>query len=245
MSEPHPTPPALGEGQIQAVPEFNGYLATLVAAYQISVAIFAGFFAIDFVFGDKSIASSLLPILTPAFDKPMSGPFVLTVSGAVIGMIMRGLYFLQYYAAERRVFSAQYIGSYLLSPFAVSLMGVASFALVQGGLIVFSPQGGAMPDDNEAAMGTLNHMAYLSLGILSGFAWENLMARLTQAAGNVFGTEKRRVTKGKHPLDSDAGTQQGNDGARASPLPADGVENNRAIPDPNAPEAKPEDDAKA
>jgi len=114
--------------------------------------------------------------------------FISCISGAGVGAVLIGLFYLQSYAAERGVFSRRYFASYLLAPLAIPLIGAAAFALILGGLVVFASGG-----TNSQA----NPLAFFIIGVVAGMGRENLMYRLEDVANSTFGLKKRKVSQGK------------------------------------------------
>lgn len=108
--------------------------------------------------------------------------FVYTTCGAVLGALILSLHGLHKYAVVLGRFRIRFSGSYLLGPWAAGLIGIATYAMLRGGLLVFGT------DDGQP--GGSSCFAFLALGIMTGFAWERMLARIDDAARQVFGSRK-------------------------------------------------------
>lgn len=115
-----------------------------------------------------------------AHDLAAIQSFGYTALGAVIGAAILSLYGLHQHAAMKADFRSSYLGSYVVGPWASAFLGVAAYALVRGGLLVFGGSGevdGATPS---------TQLAYLALGILTGFAFDRVLAKMNDLAEQVF-----------------------------------------------------------
>jgi hypothetical protein len=137
------------------------------------------------VWGDRlSILRFLFPGIT--FDAGRLAtvkPVTYMVVGAVLGGVILSFQGLHIHAAQLRNFRPSFSGSYLIGPWAAGLLGIAVYALVRGGVLVF---GGT----SSAPTSTASRFAYLGLGFLTGFAWNKLLAKLNSVAVQLFATER-------------------------------------------------------
>lgn len=233
-------------------PQANDYTrrmaaALFCAAYQLSIGLLAAWVVIDQVFGGRALMGAITgetPAEAVAGAPGLLASMIVCVAGSIIGGVMNGLFYLQYYAAERGQFEYRFVGSYLMAPIAIGLIGLTAFALVTGGIIVFA----TAPSETNAVFTDVNLMAYLALGIISGIAWQNIMARVQEAAENIFGKKRRAVSRGQmgkpdeegsHPTEEREGagtiapetTERA--GLRTVPRPAStlpGVDENERVP---------------
>jgi hypothetical protein len=107
-----------------------------------------------------------------------------TVVGSIIGAVLRSLQGLHQHGAVHRTFQTSYAGSYLLGPWAAALLGLAAYALVRGGLFVFGGLG-QVEEPTEAT-----YLAYLGLGVLTGYAWNKVLVKVGDIAEQLFGSSK-------------------------------------------------------
>jgi hypothetical protein len=106
--------------------------------------------------------------------------FAYATGGAVLGAIILCFRHL-YKHARHRTFRACYVGFYLFGPWSAALLGLTSYMLARGGLLVFA--GG----NEQAALSETSVYAYFALGILSGFGHERMLARVNSLAKQIFG----------------------------------------------------------
>lgn len=59
--------------------------------------------------------------------------------------------------------------------------------MLRGGLLVFGTDSGA---SGGAAIDNGSSYAFLAIGIMTGFAWERMLARIDDAARQLFGSTK-------------------------------------------------------
>ncbi|MEL6567119.1 MAG: hypothetical protein AAFQ22_01795 [Pseudomonadota bacterium] len=126
-----------------------------------------------------------------------------TSFGAVIGATLISLKGLHRYVSEKGDLRPSYIGSYVIGPWGAGVLGFSVFALVQGGLLAFSTSDSAA-DQREAA--------YLALGILAGFGWRSVGAKIEEVIETLFSTKKSVRTTPSSGASSDS----------ESPPPTDG-----------------------
>lgn len=195
MTTPDGVPP---DETVADVPDNTRRMAAALfcAVYQLVIGLLAAWVVIDQIFGARLLTTAIAG--ETLAESTQGGPgllasMIVCVAGSMIGGVMNGLFYLQYYAAERGLFEYRFIGSYLLAPFAIGLIGLTAFALVTGGIIVFA----TAPSESNAVFTDVNLMAYVALGIISGIAWQNIMARVQDAAENIFGRKRRAVSRGQ------------------------------------------------
>ncbi|MGH6943050.1 MAG: hypothetical protein ACREH6_02365 [Geminicoccaceae bacterium] len=109
--------------------------------------------------------------------------FAYATGGAVLGAVILSFRGLHKYAVVLRTFHVAYSGSYLLGPWASGLLGITTYAMLRGGLLVFA--GG-----EQGALSETSVYAYLALGIVTGFSWERMLARIDDLAKQIFGSRK-------------------------------------------------------
>lgn len=89
------------------------------------------------------------------------------------------------YAVHAPVFHPRMIGSYIIGPLAVVGLGIGAFVLIRAGMFVF---GGVAVVQN---LTPANEISFVALGILVGFAWHHVLAKLEQLSTEMFAS---RVT---------------------------------------------------
>ncbi|MDD7965896.1 hypothetical protein [Actinomycetospora lemnae] len=157
------------------------WVPILLGVYLLIVAVLSGRLLIDVwarnfalyrsLLGTESLTGSQVAVVTP---------LTYTVVGGVFGAVIVSFQGLHLHAAVRRNFQTSYGGSYLVGPWVAALIALAAYALVKGGLLVFS--GG----DTSNASSTSSNWAFLSLGILTGFSWLKVLQKLNSLADQFF-----------------------------------------------------------
>ena len=106
--------------------------------------------------------------------------FAYATGGAVLGAIILCFRHLYKHATER-TFRACYVGFYLFGPWSAALLGITSYMLARGGLLVFT--GGS----EQGALSETSVYAYFALGILTGVGHERMLERVNSLAKQIFG----------------------------------------------------------
>ncbi len=114
-------------------------------------------------------------------DKGFLKTLTYTIAGSMIGAVIISFQGLHRHGAVERDFRASYVGSYLIGPWAASLLGVVVYGLVRGGLFLF---GGSSDLDGPSQA---TQFGYLGLGALTGFAWEKVLRKMGELADQVLG----------------------------------------------------------
>jgi hypothetical protein len=117
-----------------------------------------------------------------------------TVIGSLLGATILSFRGLHIHGAERRDFQASFSGSYIIGPWAAALLGLAGYALIRGGLLVF---GGTA---NTGQTSPASHYAYLGFGFLTGFAWNKVLSKLDAISANFFAVEQPAATRYTHSI---------------------------------------------
>lgn len=182
QSEPQTEPPLKGSGSMSTR---DGAIAAALGVYllicsgltlQLLAHVWSGSLdLLQVLFFGLALDESHLSALQP---------FSYAACGAVLGAIILSFRGLHKHAVVQRSFRSSYSGSYLIGPWAAGLLGVTTYVMLRGGLLVFGGEQGTA--DETAAH------AYLALGILTGFSWERMLARIDDAARQLFG---RRVPR--------------------------------------------------
>jgi len=135
--------------------------------------------------GSLALVQTLFPgALLEEAHLPEIQPFTYAACGAVLGAIMLCFRGLHKHAVVQGTFRSSFSGSYLLGPWAAGLIGIAMYAMLRGGLLAFGGEQAA-PDAGGAH-------AYLALGIMTGFSWERMLARIDDGARQMFGSRRLR-----------------------------------------------------
>jgi len=127
--------------------------------------LFCGVAALYFVIDTWSNQFFVLRYFFPALDvenidTSFLKTFLYTIAGSVIGAVIISFQGLHEHGAVRGSFKASYVGSYLIGPWAASLLGLAVYGLIRSELFIF---GGVseIDDPNEATQ-----FGYLGIGFL-------------------------------------------------------------------------------
>jgi hypothetical protein len=113
--------------------------------------------------------------------------FAYATGGAVLGAII--LCFRHLHKHVRHgTFRACYVGFYLFGPWSAALLGITSYMLARGGLLVFA--GG---NEQAVPLSETSVYAYFALGILTGFGHERMLAKVNSLAKQIFGDRPKSV----------------------------------------------------
>jgi hypothetical protein len=112
-----------------------------------------------------------------------------TMLGASLGACLLSFLGLFQYAVTSATFVPRFLGSYLIGPVAVVFLGLAVFILARAGLFVF----GNVSDTTKIT--TSNELSFLGLGILIGFSWNHVLAKIAEIGAQVFASTKQISTR--------------------------------------------------
>jgi hypothetical protein len=111
------------------------------------------------------------------------------VTAAFLGAVLLNLVGLHIHAAVLKDFEVEFIGSYLLGPFAAGLLAIGLFAVLQGGLLVLG-SGTQAPQTGTELRLVLFHAA---VGLLTGLAFDTVVLKLDGIARELFGQNNSSV----------------------------------------------------
>ena len=150
----------------------------LLGLYNLSCALIGGL-----LFFDTAAHNYSLWIFFSANTESTSltiAPLMYTISGSLIGASILCLKGLHRYAVLEKKFNAVYFGSYVLGPWAASVVGIVVFCSVKVGLFVFGNKA-SITDDSQQT-----DFTYFLIGFLSGFSWEKALEKLNRLANELF-----------------------------------------------------------
>lgn len=107
-------------------------------------------------------------------------------AGSTLGAVLHSLVGLHLHAVVLRNFAPRFTGSYLIGPFAAALLGIALFALLQGGLLLLGGSAATSPSENEVRRLVL---FYVAVGVLTGLAFDSVVLRFDGVARQIFGDD--------------------------------------------------------
>lgn len=108
--------------------------------------------------------------------------------GAMLGACVLGFVGLFKHAVTTAGFNPRFLGSYLLGPLAVILLGLIAFVLVRTGLLAFGGPDGPLSPSLVA------RLSYTALGILVGFSWQRMIARVATVTSQFLSADRLRAT---------------------------------------------------
>jgi hypothetical protein len=159
-------------------------LVLFLGVYLLGCGAASAYIVIDSWSGSFLVWEWLFPALDPQnLDQGFLKTFSYTVAGSIIGAVMISFKGLHEYGAVQGSFVLRYTPSYLVGPWIASLMGIAVYGLVRGGVFIFAGAG-EIESPNEATQ-----LGYLGLGVVVGFAWDKVLTKLESAADQVLGME--------------------------------------------------------
>jgi hypothetical protein len=172
---------------IEPHPKQHAAVPIALGIYLIVVAFLSGLLLIDVWSTRFAFFKLLLGVgqLTASQARVVT-PLTYTVVGAVFGAVILSFQGLHLYAAVKRTFATSYGGSYLIGPWVSALIGLAAYALVKGGLLVFS-SGEASSNPTSSS-----NWAFLALGILTGFSWLKVLQKLQSLSDQFFAVARPR-----------------------------------------------------
>jgi cystathionine beta-lyase family protein involved in aluminum resistance len=159
------------------------FIGFLLGVFTIAIAAGTGIALYDVWFNSFGIFKTV-GMMLPANPDAVRDIRVLTMSGlgATMGACLMNLLGLYKHAVLRRDFGLEFVGSYLLGPFAVILLGFAVFVLVRAGLFAF----GGVSD--LSAISPANEVSFMALGILTGYSWDHVLLKIQRIAKEMFAT---------------------------------------------------------
>jgi hypothetical protein len=165
----------------------EGLTAFLLSVYLLSCGVFTLWFMAYVWCGSYELFRPLFPHLDPDQLKPEHAgdvlTFVNTLGGAVLGALILCFRNMYKYAVVLNSFRIRFSGSYLIGPWAAALIGIAAYAMVRGGLLVIGADAGEAEGPSS--------YAFLSIGIITGFAWDRMLVRIDNTARQIFGSRKQ------------------------------------------------------
>lgn len=105
---------------------------------------------------------------------------LMTGLGASLGACLMNLLGLYKHAVVRRDFAMRYVGSHILGPLAVAILGFAVFVLVRAGLLAF---GNVNTLDR---LSSANEISFVALGVLTGYSWDYVLLKIQRITKEVF-----------------------------------------------------------
>lgn len=113
---------------------------------------------------------------------------LLTAFGASLGACLLSFSGLFNHAVLNADFSPRFIGSYVIAPLAIMFLGLAAYALVRAGLLVFGNV------SNLENIASVNELSYLAFGILVGFSWNRVLGRIADIASDIFSGGRTHIS---------------------------------------------------
>ena len=117
--------------------------------------------------------------------------------GGVLGAGVLGLTSFHRHVSIEQNFDIAHSWGYIFAPWLSAVLGLTVFVLLQSGLLVFS---GEMGTSNEVS---IQNLAYLGIGFLSGFGWYDATRRIQKIVKNFFSEKESSPEKDK-PKDETA-----------------------------------------
>jgi hypothetical protein len=152
----------------------------LLGIYLFVTGFWAIYLFFDVWLGNYEIISCLHPKSISNSRITTISTLLLTISGSILGAVIRSFRGLHVYGAIRGEFKISYSGSYLIGPWAAALLGFALYGLIRGGLFVF---GGLGSLENP---GVATEFGYFGIGFLLGFAWDTTLEKLTSLSSELI-----------------------------------------------------------
>ena len=152
-----------------------------VAIYDLAIGIGAVYVVTDLLLGGP--VAGALPAIAGDAGPPAEAIRFLTLTGlgASLGASLHCLFGLYVHACVLENFRKSFLGSYLLSPIAAFLLGVATFLVLQAGLLALG-EGFAEADDVLQAS-----LFYSAIGTLVGFSFDAVILRIDGVTRQLFG----------------------------------------------------------
>ena len=126
------------------------------------------------------VCENLSPIFVSAFH---------AMIGGVLGAGVLGLTSFHRHVSIEKNFNIAHTWGYIFAPWLSIVLGLAVFVLLQSGLLIFS---GEMSASDEVS---IQNLAYLGIGFLSGFGWYDATRRIQKIVKNFFSEKEENVPK--------------------------------------------------
>jgi len=117
--------------------------------------------------------------------------------GGILGAGVLGLISFHRHVSLEQNFDIAHIWGYIFAPWLSAVLGLTVFVLLQSGLLIFS---GEMGTSNEVS---IQNLAYLGIGFLSGFGWYDATRRIQKIVKNFFSEKESHPGEDK-PRDETA-----------------------------------------
>jgi hypothetical protein len=111
--------------------------------------------------------------------------------GGILGAGVLGLVSFHRHVSIEQNFDIAHTWGYIFAPWLSAVLGLTVFVLLQSGLLVFS---GEMGTSNEVS---IQNLAYLGIGFLSGFGWYDATRRIQKIVKNFFSEKDSQAEKDK------------------------------------------------
>lgn len=109
--------------------------------------------------------------------------------GGVLGAGVLGLTSFHRHVSIEQNFDTAHTWGYIFAPWLSAVLGLTVFVLLQSGLLIFS---GEMGTSNEIS---IQNLAYLGIGFLSGFGWYDATRRIQKIVRNFFSEKEESAPK--------------------------------------------------
>jgi hypothetical protein len=127
---------------------------------------------------------ALSPILVSALHAMLGG---------VLGAGVLGLTSFHRHVSIEQNFDTAHVWGYIFAPWLSAVLGLTVFVLLQSGLLIFS---GEMGTSNDVS---IQNLAYLGIGFLSGFGWYDATRRIQKIVKNFFSEKEENAPKETPP----------------------------------------------
>jgi hypothetical protein len=173
-------PPIRNESAFFLVPNLSALIPLFLGAYLLTCSWFVLYLLTDIWSGSLVKLAWILPGINLSDGHLQAVQcFSQTAGGAVLGAIILCFRMLHKHAVVLKDFDARYAGSYMIGPWAAGLLGITVFTMLKSGQTFLGDFG---------AQESLSCYFYLLLGIVTGFSWERVLARIDGAAKQIFGS---------------------------------------------------------
>ncbi|MDL1911114.1 hypothetical protein FBQ81_10590 [Chloroflexi bacterium CFX6] len=128
--------------------------------------------------------------------------------GGVLGAGVLGLTSFHRHVSIEQNFDIAHTWGYIFAPWLSAVLGLTVFVLLQSGLLIFS---GEMGTSDEIS---IQNLAYLGIGFLSGFGWYDATRRIQKIVRNFFSGKEESAPK--ETAQEDAQTVEGEETAQTA-----------------------------
>lgn len=104
--------------------------------------------------------------------------------GGFLGGIFSSFLGIYTYGAVKKEFEDSYALIYYIGPLMAGILGIATYALIESGLSLFTGE------VNDMSKTSINQFAYFGVGFLVGLSWKRVATKMDNVAKKMFNSDQ-------------------------------------------------------